>query len=94
MLQSFRIAILCRASIVVFLLCYIALYTRKYNVRPLYAIAIVESRYSANVLFSVSYETRNIFVADCRVNFRKIRWVFGRICEIDGKKKYIDGMWE
>lgn len=63
---------------------------RKYNVRPLYVIAIVESRYNANV----SYETRNIFIADCRVNFRKIHWVFSRICEIDGKKKYIDGTWE
>lgn len=58
---------------------------RKYNVRPLYAIAIVESRYSSNDTFNV---------ADCRVNFRKIPWVFSRICEIDGKKKYIDGTWE
>lgn len=69
---------------------------RKYNVRPLYVIvAIVESRYNTlTILFNVSYETRNIFIADRRVNFGKIHWVFGRICETDGKKKYTDGMWK
>lgn len=69
---------------------------RKYNVRPLYVTAIVESRYDTlTILFNVSYETRNInsllIVASI---LEKIHWVFGRICETDGKKKYTDEMWE